>query len=190
MKEIVMEWLAEWGPLALLLSIGLNIIISISGVIPSVFLTAANISFFGFGQGVLISAAGESLGSIISFYIYRAGLKHMKSFTTKNKLLTKLKDADGMEAFFLIIALRIFPFIPSGLVTLAGSWSKIHILSFALASTIGKIPALLIESYSVMQVLNWNWQGQLMFALISVFILAIMTFRKKSKRHYRGGKNE
>jgi uncharacterized membrane protein YdjX (TVP38/TMEM64 family) len=67
------------GYYALLLSILLNIIISVLGVIPSVFITAANISFFGFGYGLTLSILGEAFGAIISFYLYRVLKKNLFS---------------------------------------------------------------------------------------------------------------
>jgi uncharacterized membrane protein YdjX (TVP38/TMEM64 family) len=63
------------GLLAIFVSIIINIIISILGVVSSFFITAANIGFFGFGNGLLISITGEAIGAIISFYLYRKGLK-------------------------------------------------------------------------------------------------------------------
>jgi uncharacterized membrane protein YdjX (TVP38/TMEM64 family) len=185
--ELIIRWFTESGSLALWISIGLNILISIAGIIPSIFLTAANIAFFGFNKGLLISIAGEAIGAIISFYIYRKGIKKLpNTVMNKHKLLIKLKSSQGIEASLIIIALRIFPFIPSGMVTLAGSFSRIGILSFSIASTIGKIPALLIEAFSVAQVLNWNWQGKLILGCISVIILTIL-LKKKITNHPSGG---
>ena len=33
-------------------------------------------------------------------------------------------------------------------------------MNFSIASTLGKIPALVIEAYSALQVLNWSGQGK------------------------------
>ena len=53
--------------IALLFSILCNILISIIGVIPSVFLTALNVKLFGFVGGAVVSLIGEAAGAIAAF---------------------------------------------------------------------------------------------------------------------------
>jgi len=181
MEGHVLQWFENSGYYALWISIFLNIIISVIGIIPSFFITAANISFFGFGYGLFLSILGEAFGAIISFYLYRKGINKVKNkVPIKNKYLDKLQQTDGVGAFLLIIALRIFPFIPSGIVTLVSAGSKVGILNFSFASTLGKIPALLIEAYSIQQILNWSWQGKVILGVSSLFILGFLI--KKYKR--------
>ena len=173
--------------LAILLSLMVNIVISIAGVIPSTFVTAANIIYFGFAGGLAVSIIGEALGAIVSFLLYRKGIKKLEeTFSAKRslKLLERLKNTGGLEAFFLVLLLRIFPFAPSGLVTLAASFSKIGAVSFAVSSTIGKIPALFIEAYSVDAVLGWKLEYQLaagIFALAAGVCYYYWTMKKKRR---------
>lgn len=184
MEENVVQWFTEYGRFAIWASILLNIIISLLGIVPSVFLTAANITFFGFFNGVAISIAGEAIGAIVSFYLYRKGIRRFlpEYGHQKNRYIRKLQTSRGQEAFLLILALRLFPLVPSGFVTLAGAASKMTIVSFSLASTIGKVPALLIEAYSVQQVLNWEWQGKVIMVFASLFLLLLIMKNKGSKR--------
>ncbi|PLT31276.1 VTT domain-containing protein [Peribacillus deserti] len=130
---------------------------------------------YSFGSKVL---AGEALGAVFSFYIYRKGIKKMtvKPIYT---IVRKLQGTTGAELFLLIIALRIFPFIPSGAVTIAGAATTISLPGFALASTIGKIPALLIEAYAVKAVLHWDIKGQLLFAVLSAGLAACVLYKRK-----------
>ncbi|MCM3620032.1 TVP38/TMEM64 family protein [Sutcliffiella horikoshii] len=181
-KDQVMEWFAAAGPFAVILSILINTIISILAFMPSVFLTAANLAFFGFWLGTLISFLGESIGAIVSFWLYRKGIKRFApEALMKNKWLTKLQETGGREAFLLVMALRLFPFAPSGLVTLAGAASKISLVGFAVASTIGKVPALLLEAFSVYQVLQWNTAGKVILALVAAAVV-VMVLRGKLKK--------
>jgi uncharacterized membrane protein YdjX (TVP38/TMEM64 family) len=95
-----------------------------------------------------------------------------------------LVDAKGKTAFMLILALRLIPFVPSGLVTFAAAIGEVGALTFLLASSIGKAPALLIEAYSVYQVTEWGWQGKLILLIVAVVILAFFIKRKnKPQRH-------
>jgi uncharacterized membrane protein YdjX (TVP38/TMEM64 family) len=53
------------SPFAIVVSIFINIVISVAGVIPSFFITAANTPFFGFSTGLIISFIGECVGEAI-----------------------------------------------------------------------------------------------------------------------------
>ena len=99
-------------------------------------------------------------------------------------MLERLKNTRGLEAFMLVLILRIFPFAPSGLVTLAASISKISAIAFAVSSTIGKIPALFIEAYSVDAVLGWKFEYQLgagVFALTAGVLYYYWTTKNKRR---------
>jgi len=181
MEEYLLEWFPSNPILAVLISISLNIFVAISGFLPSAFITAGNIVFFGFEIGLLISIAGEAAGAIVSFILYRKGLIKLSSYIkkTKSKLLLKLKNTEGVEAIFIVLALRILPFIPSGAVTLTAAFSKMGLLSFSMASTIGKIPSLFIEAYSVDQILSLKIEWQI--AIILLLVLTSFYFLKQKK---------
>jgi len=87
--------------------------------------------------------------------------------------LLKLKELEGSDAFWIIVSLRILPFMSSGLVTFTSAFSKVSLGTFTLASTIGKIPALIFEAgavYGFMQV-NLIWKIVISILLISIIIL-------------------
>lgn len=183
MEEYLLEWLPKNPILIVLISLTLNIIIAVSGVLPSAFLTAANIALFDFKSALILSIIGEAVGAIISFILYRKGLSKITSHVQlNNKLLKKLQSTKGFEAFLLVLILRIMPFVPSGVVTLAAAYSKMALLPFCLASIVGKVPALFIEAYSVDRVLDLSTEWQI-FSLItglSVFTLYYWKSKRKS----------
>ncbi|QED49414.1 TVP38/TMEM64 family protein [Cytobacillus dafuensis] len=182
MEAILLNWFPPNPILAVLLSLTLNIIVAISGILPSAFITAGNIVFFGFEAGLLVSITGEAAGAIVSFVLYRKGLIKLSSNFKKSesKLLQKLKNTAGAEAVLLVLALRILPFIPSGAVTLTAAYSKMKLLSFSIASTLGKIPSLFIEAYSTNQLLSLELELQLGVILL-LFILANSYYLIKRK---------
>ncbi|WP_174735183.1 TVP38/TMEM64 family protein [Mesobacillus harenae] len=170
--------------LAIIVSLILNSVIAIAGVIPSAFITAANIVYFGLVPGILVSIAGEALGAIISFYIYRKGTdKLAKTFTHKpGRLLTRLKKTKGTEAVLLVLALRVFPFVPSGLVTLTAAFSQMNGTLFAFASTVGKVPALLIEAYSIYAVMELSFKAQISLVAAALFLLGLYYLITRKKK--------
>lgn len=182
MQEIIQSFLTEHYTIAIPLSIVFNIIISLAGFIPSVFLTAINITLFGVVEGTIISIVGEAFGAIISFSCYRLGFqkfaqKKLHAYPSTERLLY----ADGKEAFLLVLSFRLVPFVPSGLITLLAALGKMSLLSFSIASTIGKIPSLLIEVYSTYHVINGTNEAKWVVAIAGCFGLFYIWKRRKTK---------
>ena len=156
-------------PVAVLLSIFLNVLIAISGVLPSAFLTAANVAIFGFWGGFSVSLIGEIMGSLVAFGLYRKGFRHVISDKTKHApRLQKLLHASPREAFLFVIGLRMMPFVPSGLVTLYAAVGTMSFGSFALASSLGKLPALLLETSATYALVEWTQAGQYLVFLVAI----------------------
>ncbi|SOC15538.1 SNARE associated Golgi protein [Ureibacillus xyleni] len=155
MTETFRQLLEHAVLFAILISVFVNVLISIIGVLPSVFITGANLLFFGLYHGLIVSIIGEVLGAIVSFILYRRGLKKWRSKDFQHPLMLKLKNLEGVKAFWIILTLRILPFVPSGVITLGSALSKVSLRFFAIGSTLGKIPSLIIEAgaiYGFMQV--------------------------------------
>ena len=182
MKEQLLEIFTQYPQTAILISLLASIVIAVLGLIPSVFITAANILFFGFWPGTLISLAGEAIGAIIAFLLYRFGFKKTthKSLEKYPKIM-RLIDSKGKDAFLLILTLRLIPFVPSGLITFAAAIGEVSVIVFFAASTLGKIPALLIEAYSVAQIAAFNWQGKLIL-VITALVLLVGLIKRRVRR--------
>ncbi|SFA54496.1 Uncharacterized membrane protein YdjX, TVP38/TMEM64 family, SNARE-associated domain [Parageobacillus thermantarcticus] len=175
MKEQIIALLNTYENAAYLISILINIIISILGLVPSVFLTAANLAVFGFWKGTFLSFAGEAIGAIISFLLYSKGFKKLsESKLFSHPKVRRLLEAKGLEAFFLVLSLRLLPFVPSGVVTFVAAIGKTSLLIFMIASSIGKIPALLLEAYSVYKLMNWTWQGKVILTFLSICLFLLL----------------
>ena len=156
-------------PLTILVSVILNIVISIIGVIPSAFLTVINITVFGFWGGFWVSLVGEIMGSVVAFWLYRKGFRRFIDSRSKHTpRLQKLLHASQAEAFLFVIGLRLLPFMPSGLVNLYAAVGTMSFLSFTVASSIGKIPALLIETFAAHAVVSWSVAGQIVIIILAV----------------------
>ena len=172
-------------PFAVFVSIVLSILVSILGVVPSAFLTILNVTAFGFWGGFWVSLAGEIVGSLIAFWLYRKGLRTYVDHKTKQSpRVQRLLNTTNREAFLLVLGLRLMPFVPSGLVTFYASVGSMSFITFAIASSLGKIPALWIEVFAANEVLEWTVTGQVISGLI-VFGLLIYGFIKIRKTPLR-----
>ena len=173
--------------LFILTSVLANVLIAVAGVIPSAFLTAANISILGFEGGLVVSIIGEALGAVVSFWLYRKGFSRLKEqiqvkWGWVQKLLERLYESKGFEAIVIILILRLLPFVPSGIVTLTAAMGKMNIMTFGIVSTIGKIPALYIEAYGVNQVLAFDTRVQWILVFVFILMLGIYYIVKKRSR--------
>lgn len=145
--QAISKMISDSGAAAVLISILLNVIISVMGVIPSVFLTGANILVFGFSGGFLVSWAGEVIGAVISFLLYRFGLKSIFKISSDHwKVLRTINLLPGKKQIYFMAVLRLAPFFPSGVINLFGSLTSIPLINFFIATALGKFPALLLES--------------------------------------------
>lgn len=181
MQNKVIDLLLQYQEWAMMISLVINILISIFGFIPSIFLTAANITVFGFWEGTLISFIGESIGAVVAFYLYRKGFKRItnKVFIRYPKL-NDLLEATGKRAFIFILSFRLLPFIPSGIVTFVAAIGNASSLIFLIASSIGKIPALLLEGFMTNELMEWSNLGKVLIVIIALFLLySIMKGRGK-----------
>ena len=184
MEDFLINFFPSNQIFAALISISLNILVAVAGILPSAFITAGNIVYFGFEAGLLVSIVGEAAGAVVSFILYRKGLIKLSASLKKpkSKLLLKLKQTIGLEAILLVLTLRVLPFVPSGAVTLAAAYSTMRLLSFCIASTIGKIPSLFIEAFSVNHILSLQLDIQIALILILLSIVGIYYFVKRKRQ--------
>jgi uncharacterized membrane protein YdjX (TVP38/TMEM64 family) len=171
MTESLIELLRHYGIYAALVSIGLNVLATISGVFPTFFITAANIVLFGFWTGAFVSFLGESLGAVAAFLLYRAGFRSSAQTALNRYPRAKaLINAQGREAFQLIFLLRLLPFAPAVVSTLGAALGRISLPLFAAASTLGKIPALLMEAYTVHEVTRFQLSGKIILVVLALWL--------------------
>ncbi|HAT4306520.1 VTT domain-containing protein [Clostridium perfringens] len=162
----------------------ISVIIALLGIVPSVFVTGANIVFFGPINGFLISLLGEVIGGWISFKVYRKGIKRFAgNIEGKYELIDKIVKSEGRSVGILIFEGRLIPFIPSGLVTLAAAMSKVNSLIFIIATFLGKIPSILLEvlaSYGV--ILAYQKNIKLVIGIFSLILLFLTVKRIRGNR--------
>jgi uncharacterized membrane protein YdjX (TVP38/TMEM64 family) len=176
----MVEILRNYSSLAIPTSLLISIVISLSGVLPSIFITGANIVFFGPIKGFLISLLGETIGAYIAFTVYRLGFKKkLEKFTDKYKLLSTIVNSKGKKSGFLIFQGRLIPFIPSGVITLAASISNVNASMFNIATLIGKAPSIALEALVSYDVINFQDSWIRLFITVIGIVLIMVTIKGK-----------
>jgi len=146
------------------------------------YLPGDHIYFFGFWQGTCLSIAGEAMGAAISFLLYRYWFRTgMQSSLQRFPKAGSLVQSTGNKAAVLVIGMRLLPMVPSGIVTFAAAIGQMGFYMFIVASTLGKIPALLMEASLVQGFLVSGWPFQLGASVLAIIFLVLLykRFRKK-----------
>lgn len=163
----------EYSMYSIPISLIISIVIALLGIIPSIFITGANIAFFGPIWGFIISLLGEVIGGYITFIVYRLGFrKGVENIKNKHKLLKAIVEGDGKKVGFLIFEGRLIPFIPSGFVTLAAAISNVNGVIFNFATIFGKIPSIGLEALISYDLINIEQNYiRLGFTIVGVFLV-------------------
>ena len=178
----------QYSELAIFISLFISVIIALLGIVPSVFVTGANIVFFGPINGFLISLLGEVIGGWISFKVYRKGInKFAGNIEGKYELIDKIVKSEGRNVGILIFEGRLIPFIPSGLVTLAAAMSKVNSFTFIISTFLGKIPSILLEvlaSYGVIMASQKNLKLVIGVLSLILFLLTLKKLKDKTNKKW------
>lgn len=178
-QQALLNTMQQHPQWALFISICISTLVAIAGLLPSVFITAANIYFFGFTNGLLVSVAGESIGAAVSFILYRYFFRHkMQHLLVKYPRAEKLANSSQQQSALLVLSMRLLPFVPSGIITFAAAIGHMYFFNFLLSSTLGKIPALLIEAALVQGFLQASWPFQMGMLAIALLLLWLFLKRK------------
>ncbi|MBE6053589.1 MAG: TVP38/TMEM64 family protein [Clostridium sartagoforme] len=178
--DSIVNLFQQYSMYSIPISLFISIIIALLGVVPSIFITGANIAFFGPILGFIISLLGEVIGGYLTFVVYRLGFKKgVENIKDRHNLLKAIVEGEGRKVGLLIFEGRIIPFIPSGFVTLAAAISNVNGAIFIVATFLGKIPSIALEALISYDLINIEENYlRLVFTLIGV-LLVYFTLKKR-----------
>ena len=174
MEEIA-TYIQGFGPMAMVVSMVLDIFVNAVGFLPSIFISTANGLVFGMWPGIIISWLAETIGVIISFYIMRYFLRDTADkLIAKSTVLMKVDDFSGKNGFVVMLFARSLPYFPSGVITALGAISKIKPRDYILANLIGKFPSTALEVAIGTDIVNY--QDNMSRLGIIVVVAAVVYF--------------
>jgi uncharacterized membrane protein YdjX (TVP38/TMEM64 family) len=173
MRDAILHFFQAYPQIAVLSAFVFSVAIAFIGLIPSFVITAANIHFFGFWEGITITFFGEAIGVWLAFLLYRKGFKKgVQHRMEKHPRAKALLEAAPKDAFWLIFSLRLVPIVPAGLVTFTAAMGRISALGFVVAGSLGKLPSLFLEGFAVMKVMHIHWKVRvLILALLAALLI-------------------
>ncbi len=143
----VLEWirsLGVWGPAAM---VGLYVLACVL-VLPGWILTVGSGFLFGLGWGLATVVCGANLGAMAAFLAGRTvGRRWIAGKVARNPRFSALDQAVGREGFKLVLLLRLSPLFPFNFLNYALGLTKITFGTYALASFLGMLPAMVLYVY-------------------------------------------
>ncbi|WP_103105111.1 TVP38/TMEM64 family protein [Brevibacillus reuszeri] len=183
------EWIRSWGILGIAGSILLNILISVAGVLPSIFLSGANAVVFGLYGGFLISLTGEVAGAAVAFLLYRRGIRSSRRLQKMESFqwVHRINGSSRFRKCLAVVLLRLNPFIPSGVINLGAALTTLSFGDFLLATTIGKIPSMVFETFVGHDLIYFEENKlRLLFALIAGALVLVLFWKKGGSGNENG----
>ncbi|MED1646144.1 VTT domain-containing protein [Brevibacillus agri] len=182
--EAIAEWLRSWGVIAVAGSILLNVVISITGVLPSIFLSGANAIVFGLMGGFIVSLAGEVTGAVLAFLLYRWGVGKSRKLKkwSESKWVLSVNHSSRLKQLAGIVLLRVNPLLPSGFVNFGASLTRISLFDFLLATLIGKIPSMVFETFVAHDIVFISENKSRLAASLILGSLVFLIFWSSRKR--------
>lgn len=185
-KEELMDLMKEGGTLSILISILLVAICVFFPVIPFPVLAGVIGGIFGTTQGVLISLTGAMAGTMCFFFLSRYGFRDYAQKKLANHQKVREYEAFlNRNAFIAILISRLIPIIPAPAVNIICGLSHVSWLTFFIASSVGKLPNILILSYAGASFQNnklFSIGIYILYLLIIVLVYYVFVYRRSIKK--------
>jgi uncharacterized membrane protein YdjX (TVP38/TMEM64 family) len=146
-KDPIIYWM-QFGHAPILLIFLIAVGFIIFPVLPFKIVIGVLGYIYGTLLGALISWSAATVGSVIIFLLVQLFfLKQGQAYLLKFKRVEKLKIMIEKSPFFAILIARMIPIMPQGLVNVYVALIPIRLLTYTLASAIGKIPGMIVYAY-------------------------------------------
>ena len=177
----VTVFLAKYEAASSFIYIGLQIAQVIISIIPAQFFNLASGYIFGFMYGYLLSIAGVTAGTAVTFFLARVLGKDAIYLLFGEKKITKyITDLNSRRALFIIFVIYLIPGLPKDLMGYAVGLSRIKFLPFLALSLIGRTPAMMTTIMAGSMLDKGNYTGVIALSVIAAVIcISVFIFRKR-----------
>ncbi|WP_409345408.1 TVP38/TMEM64 family protein [Paenibacillus sp. MBLB4367] len=171
-RSEIADWLqAGKAPPFLLFLIAVGFILF--PVIPYKIVIGALGYLYGSLLGALISWLAASAGTVIVYlFVQYFFQKQGRAYLAKFGRLEKLQQTMERHPFWTIVFARMIPVLPQALVNMYSALLSIRLPTYAVASAIGKIPAMLVYAYIGQYLFSDTKKLLVAIGIYAVFLLA------------------
>ncbi|MDN3015232.1 TVP38/TMEM64 family protein [Paenibacillus sp. BSR1-1] len=185
-KDELLQLIKAGGSASLLISMFLVAICVFFPVIPFPVLAGIIGGVFGTAQGVFVSLTGAMFGTMGFFFLSRYGFRDFaQAKLSKHPKVQEYEDFLNRNSFVAILSCRLVPIIPAPIVNIICGLSHVKWPIFFIASTIGKLPNILILSFAgalfkSSKLYSFGLYG--IYILIIFLINFVIVYRKTAKK--------
>lgn len=170
------DYLRSFGAFSVILGMAIVYVQVMVPFVPFVLVAGANVLVFGLGWGIVINYVMSVLGALTVFFFARsAGRAKAEKSLTRYETVRAFNKRMEENGFFYVLLGRLIPVIPSTAVSLGAGVVKIKARDYMLATVIGKLPIVLLESFIGHDLLHFHqYKGRLaVLCIIFIILLAI-----------------
>ncbi|ADC51886.1 hypothetical protein BpOF4_19235 [Alkalihalophilus pseudofirmus OF4] len=172
--ESLLLWIREGGANYILLTAVLATLFALFPIIPYPIIGGVLGAAYGPVLGSFMTWVGSSLASIIMFIFVRYGYQDWGLQLLKRyKALNKVTSLFERNAFMTIFLTRLIPVIPSIIVNIYSALSRVKFLSYAIASSLGKVPSMILFAVVGNSVVNDPGQLVIIAGFYLLFLLVV-----------------
>lgn len=168
----VNNFIASFGPYAPLAFIGMQILQVLFAPIPGEITGFIGGYLFGVGPGFVYSTIGLSLGSLFAFLISRRfGLPFVHRFVGQD-LMQKFDYLMEHQGAFFSFVFFLVPGLPKDYFCYLLGLSPMHILTFFIISTVGRIPGTLLLTMQGQAIRSEDYRA--FFVVLGLALLSLV----------------
>jgi len=172
-KKKVAAFVASFGSYAPLTFIGLQILQVLFAPIPGELTGFIGGYLFGIGLGFTYSTIGLTFGSLFAFLIARyLGMPFVRRFVGQ-ELMGKFDYLMEHQGAFFSFIFFLIPGLPKDYFCYLLGLSPMHVLTFFIISTIGRIPGTLLLCLQGQAVRSENYRGFFVILGIALFFIVL-----------------
>ena len=183
-------YVASFGPSAPFVFIGLQILQVVVSPIPGELTGFIGGYLFGIGEGFIYSTVGLTIGSWLAFLMARRfGMPFVRRFVGK-EIMDKFDYLMEHQGAFFSFIFFLIPGLPKDFFCYILGLSPMHVVTFLVISTVGRIPGTLLLTMQGQAVRSEDYRV-FFVALGAVLIMIVLgvIYRAQIDRWLRGKRN-
>ena len=190
-QEPLLTWFQQTQDISIYLTMGIGTLFALFPIIPFPIIGGIIGAMYGTFLGGFVTWVASTAASLIMFLFIRFvfqnwGLKIIHRY----KKLEMVTEMFERNAFITILVTRLIPFIPSIIVNAYSAVSRVSFVSYAVASSLGKIPAMLLFAVLGHSLVSTNREVFFVVAIYAAIILMTIYFYSRWKKSFALKNNE
>lgn len=182
-QEELLIWFQQTKDTSIYLTMFIATLFALFPIIPFPIIGGIIGAMYGTALGGFVTWVASTTASLIMFLFIRFvfqswGLKVIQRYN-RLEIVTAMFEKN---AFITILVSRLIPFIPSIVVNAYSAVSRISFITYAIASSLGKIPAMLLFAVLGHSFVTTDQEGMLILFLYGLIILATIYLYTRWKK--------